>query len=54
MMAHAAMWDRFLSYVGKTQEDWASPENDTDSYREGRALQYFNLGAAHLVCSLHY
>ena len=52
MMAHAAMWDRYLAYVAKTQEEWAAAPADTDEYRKGRAVEYFNLGTRSYLCTL--
>ena len=43
MMANAARWDRFLALVAATQEPWPQGEGDTDDYRKGRALKFFNL-----------
>ena len=39
MMLHADMWDRFLAWVRAIQAPW---ESDTDEYRKGRAVEYFN------------
>ena len=39
MMKHAEMWDNFLDWVRFMQEDW---ESDSDDYRKGRAVQWFN------------
>ena len=44
MMANATAWDNFLEYIALTQQDWASPEEDTDLYRKRRAVEFFNLG----------
>ena len=43
MMAHADMWDRFLEWVRFMQEDW---ESDTDEYRKGKAVKWFNFATA--------
>ena len=44
MMQNAAAWDDFLEYVQLLQEPWAAPQDDTDSYRKKRAVQFFNSG----------
>ena len=46
MMENAARWDRFLAYVRAISAPWPQDEGDTDAYREGRALEAFNLGNA--------
>ena len=48
MMTHAKYWDNFLDLVNTCNEEWATPEDDTDEYRKGRAVRAFNAG---LVCS---
>ena len=39
MMLHAGMWDNYLEWVRTVQEPWAE---DSDEYRQKRALEYFN------------
>ena len=39
MMSNADKWDQFLAWVRSQQEPWTS---DSDEYREGRSLEYFN------------
>lgn len=40
MMRHADMWDHYLEWVRAIQAPW--DESDSDSYREKRAVEYFN------------
>ena len=44
MMAHAGMWDNFIKLTIDSQDPWAKPEEDTQSYREMRAVRAFNFG----------
>ena len=44
MMRDAQYWDDFLSLVDIMQEPWAKPEDDTQAYREKRAVRVFNAG----------
>ena len=46
MMSHASYWDHFLALVRSTQEPWAAPADDTDEYREKRAVDAFNKGGS--------
>ena len=39
MMQHAEMWDNFLEWVRAVQAPW---EDDSDEYRDRRAVEYFN------------
>ena len=39
MMLHAEMWDNYLAWVRSVQEPWT---DDSDEYRERRAVEYFN------------
>ena len=48
---HASYWDHFLALVRWTQEPWADEDDDTDEYREGRAVEAFNLGNA-VACDI--
>ena len=43
MCSNAGVWDHFLTYVRAIQTQWAEGEEDTDSYRQMRALEAFNL-----------
>lgn len=43
MMANAARWDRFLALVRSTAAEWPQGAADTDEYRKGRAVEWFNL-----------
>ena len=45
MMQNAERWDNFLALVAESNRPWASPSEDSDAYREGRAVKAFNLGA---------
>ena len=42
MMQNAAAWDNFLDMVRESQRPWPQGADDTDEYRKGRALAYFN------------
>ena len=42
MMANAARWDRFLALVRCGSAEWPQGNADTDAYREGRAVAWFN------------
>ena len=44
MMHDAEVWDDFLALIDIIQEPWAAPEDDTDAYREARAVRVFNQG----------
>lgn len=44
MMRDAGYWDDFLKVVLILQEPWATPEDDTDEYRQARAVRVFNAG----------
>jgi len=43
MMLHAGMWDHFLDMNAEAKRPWAPPSEDTDDYREERAVAFFNL-----------
>lgn len=43
MMANAARWDRFLALVHTGSAEWPQGAADTDDYRKGRAVEWFNL-----------
>ena len=45
MLTHAGYWDDFVALVADSQKPWAEGADDSDTYREGRALTAFNLGA---------
>ena len=42
MMKNADRWDNFLSLVDESNKEWATPADDTDDYRKGRAVAFFN------------
>ena len=43
MMSNADCWDRFLALVSASAAPWPQGDADTDDYRKGRAVEYFNL-----------
>uniref|UniRef100_A0A7S0L6P5 Uncharacterized protein n=1 Tax=Coccolithus braarudii TaxID=221442 RepID=A0A7S0L6P5_9EUKA len=43
MCSNSGVWDHFLTYVRAIQTQWAEGEEDTDSYRQMRALEAINL-----------
>jgi hypothetical protein len=43
MCSNATVWDHFLALVRAIQSPWAEGADDTDTYRQMRALQAFNL-----------
>jgi hypothetical protein len=45
MMQNAARWDRFLALVQAIHKPWPQGEADSTTYREGRAVEAFNLAA---------
>ena len=45
MMKNADRWDRFLALVAAIHVPWPQGEADTNEYREGRAVEAFNLAA---------
>ena len=45
MMTMAGYWDNFLALEAESKEPWATPADDTDEYREGRAVKFFNLSS---------
>ena len=45
MMQNAARWDNFLALVRSIHVPWPQGEADTTAYREGRAVEAFNLAA---------
>ena len=45
MMQNAARWDRFLALVPAIHKPWPQGEADSTTYREGRAVEAFNLAA---------
>eukprot|EP00966_Prymnesium_polylepis_P030280 704024-Prymnesium_polylepis.1 len=45
MMLNAARWDNFLELVRAIHKPWPQGEADTTAYREGRAVEAFNLAA---------
>ena len=49
MMQNAQAWDNFLIMVSDFARPWPQGSPDTDEYRKGRALTYFNNMA--LVCN---
>ena len=60
MMRDAGYWDAFLKLVDILQEPWAEPEQDTQAFREARAVKVFNAGgyfpacpASLLPCPMH-
>ena len=44
MMLNAQRWDDFLDYVRDMTAEWPQGAEDTDEYRQGRALSAFNFG----------
>ena len=44
MMRDAQYWDDFLALVDVLQEPWADPAQDTQAFRESRAVKIFNAG----------
>ena len=43
MMQNAQTWDNFIALVAETSRPWPQGvDEDTDDYRKGRALAYFN------------
>ena len=45
MLQNAARWDNFLALVRSIHVPWPQGEADTTAYREGRAVEAFNLAA---------
>ena len=45
MMSNADKWDDFLALLRASAEPWPQDDRDTDEYRQGRALRWFNLFA---------
>ena len=46
MMKNADRWQRFLDLVAARGKPWPQGASDTDTYRQQRAVESFNLGAA--------
>ena len=42
MMQNALAWDNFIALIAETSRPWPQGAADTDDYRKGRALAYFN------------
>ena len=42
MMQNAEAWDHFIDLVRETSRPWPQGAEDTDEYRKGRAVAYFN------------
>jgi hypothetical protein len=42
MMENAARWDRFLTLVSVGSAEWPQGDADSDDYRKGRAVEWFN------------
>ena len=51
MMLNAARWDRFLAHVRCGSAEWPQGDANTDDYRKGRAVDWFNhMNAVALDC----
>ena len=42
-MLQAGRWDHFLALCREARREWAPPDEDTDEYREDRAVKLFNV-----------
>ena len=54
MMNDAEKWDDFLALIDILQEKWASEADDTQAYREARAVRVFNAGTSTTIDVLPY
>ena len=52
MMRDAGYWDAFLKLVDILQEPWAEPAQDTQAFRETRAVKVFNAGEYLPACTM--